>query len=196
MSSIIKPCSIRVPKGRSSASTRYSWTIQGALYNFKGIKNTGGSTTKEKLILTETFVDTATDTSAIQLSSTSIYLNSNTYVNGDILTASDRNLKENINYLDHYADYSNVFNYLKPAEFNYKNSNLTQFGFIAQDILESLPLLDKDKKYSLVVKNNDYYAVDYNSIIALNTLQIKYLTNKLSQLETAYNELLKKVEDK
>ena len=196
MSSIIKPCSIRVPKGRSSASTRYSWTIQGALYNFKGIKNTGGSTTKENLILTETFIDTATDTSAIQLKSASIYLNSNTYVNGDILTASDRNLKENINYLDYYADYSNIFNYLKPAEFNYKNSNLTQFGFIAQDILESLPLLNKDKKYSLVVKNNDYYAVDYNSIIALNTLQIKYLTNKLSQLETAYNELLKKVEDK
>ena len=89
-----------------------------------------------------------------------------------------------------------MFNYLKPVEFNYKNNNLTQFGFIAQDILEALPLLDETKKYSLVVKNNDYYAVDYNSIIALNTLQIKYLTNKLSQLETAYNELLKKVEDK
>ena len=208
MSSIMKPCSIRVPKGRSSASTRYSWTIQGALYNFKGIKNTGGSTTKENLILTETFIDTATDTSAIQLKSASIYLkgttylkgdthlNGTTYLNGTKLESSDRNLKENIKYLDSHADYLNVFNYLKPVEFNYKNNNLTQFGFIAQDILEALPLLDKTKKYSLVVKDNDYYAVDYNSIIALNTLQIKYLTNKLSQLETAYNELLKKAEDK
>ena len=161
-----------------------------------GIKNIGGSTIKETLTLTETFTDSVVGSSAIQLSSGSIYLNGTTYLNGIKLEGSDRNLKENIKYLDSHVDYLNVFNYLKPVEFNYKNNSLTQFGFIAQDILEALPLLDETKKYSLVVKNNDHYAVDYNSIIALNTLQIKYLTNKLSQLETAYNELLKKMETK
>ena len=207
-STVAKTVSVRVPKGHLTATTNYSWPIRGTRTNFMGIKNIGGSTIKETLTLTETFIDSVVGSSTIQLSSGHIYLNGDTdlngttnlngttYLNGTKLEGSDRNLKENIKYLDSHADYLNVFNYLKPVEFNYKNNNLTQFGFIAQDILEALPLLNETKQYSLAVKNNDYYAVDYNSIIALNTLQIKYLTNKLSQLETAYNELLKKVEDK
>lgn len=194
-STVAKTVSVRVPKDSLTATTNYSWAIRGTRTSFMGIKNIGGSTIKETLTLTETFTDVV-GSSAIQLSSGHIYLNGTTYLNGTKLEGSDRNLKENIKYLDSHADYLNVFNYLKPVEFNYKNNNLTQFGFIAQDILEALPLLDETKKYSLVVKDNDHYAVDYNSIIALNTLQIKYLTNKLSQLETAYNELLKKVETK
>ena len=192
-STIAKTVLVRVPKGSLTATTNYSWSIRGTRASFMGIKNIGGSTIKETLTLTETFTDSVVGSSAIQLSSGSIYLNGTTYLNGIKLEGSDRNLKENIKYLDSHVDYLNVFNYLKPVEFNYKNNNLTQFGFIAQDILEALPLLDETKKYSLVVKDNGHYAVDYNSIIALNTLQIKYLTNKLSQLETAYNELLKKV---
>ena len=195
-STVAKTILVRVPKGHLTATTNYSWPIRGTRTSFMGIKNIGGSTVKETLTFTETFTDSVVGSSAIQLSSTSIYLNGDTYLNGTKLEGSDRNLKENIKYLDSNADYLNVFNYLKPVEFNYKNNNLTQFGFIAQDILEALPLLNETKQYSLAVKNNGYYAVDYNSIIALNTLQIKYLTNKLSQLETAYNELLKKVEDK
>lgn len=82
-------------------------------------------------------------------------LSGNLICSGSIQQNSDANLKENIKYIDDYEEPITaslthdstgesvafkefIRDELKPATFNYKKSDLQSFGFIAQDIADSL----------------------------------------------------------
>lgn len=105
-----------------------------------------------------------------------------------INSASDKRLKNNISYINKESLYDDLFNELNPVTFKYNkeldpiNYNKIHFGFIAQDILNSEEK-NKYKDLALVYKDGDYYSLDKQEIIALNTWQIQKLKKKIEELE-------------
>lgn len=120
------------------------------------------------------------------------YLNSNA-----IATTSDRNAKNNIvsiNNNDQLSKYESLFDSLNPVSYKYnEDGTYTHFGFVAQDIEESLSELGMTGgDFGAVVKNNivddngeetENYYLRYNEFIALNTWQIQKLKTKIAELE-------------
>lgn len=116
----------------------------------------------------------------------------------DIITngsGSDERLKDNI--LELSEKYDIFFNSLKPKTFSFKpesnqgDPNLTHFGFIAQDVLESCQ--SNNIKLSLIY-NTDFYKLRYNEFIALNTWQIQKLKARVTELEQEIKEIKQKNE--
>lgn len=100
--------------------------------------------------------------------------------------ASDKNLKENINVMD--CNFDKFFDSLKPVSFNYKreamcgSSNEIHLGFVAQEVEESA--IANDCYSSAIVWKDDYYKINKQEFIALNTWQIQKLKKRASADET------------
>lgn len=129
------------------------------------------------------------------------------YAANATISTSDRNLKTNI------ADMSNtqeqLFNKLRPVTFEFINgsSGRTHYGFISQDVEDSLNELGlKGTDFAGFCKdmcvdesgveildesgNKTYdYALRYSEFIALNTYMIQKLQNKIIELEAEIAEL-------
>ena len=106
------------------------------------------------------------------------------YYWGNIVSnASDKKLKNNIEDID--EKYDEFYDNLKPKTFFYNKDvadDKKHIGFIAQDILESEKEINED--LSMVYKNpQDYYFLDREEIIALNTWQIQKLKERLNKQE-------------
>lgn len=105
--------------------------------------------------------------------------------------ASDKNLKENINIMD--CNFDKFFDSLKPVSFNYKreamcgSSNETHLGFIAQEVEEAA--ITNDCYSSAIVWKDDYYKLNKQEFIALNTWQIQKAKSRITELETTVAEL-------
>lgn len=120
---------------------------------------------------------------------------------------SDRSLKDNINFLINSDDkYENFFNALKPAHFNYNtvipngSTDAVHYGFVAQDILDS-EINNGIQTSSLVGtfqydKTHEYYYVQYEEIIPLNTWQIQKAKTRITELEARIEKLEKLLEQK
>ena len=113
----------------------------------------------------------------------------NTYCNNGAWTASDRNIKNSINY--EIDDYLAVFDRLRPVSYKFDDgtSNRTHIGFIAQDVEQAI--IDSGmttQDYACIAKylkeDETYgYSLRYEEFIALNTLKIKKLEERIAALE-------------
>ena len=104
------------------------------------------------------------------------------YYWGNIVrNASDKKLKNNIEDID--EKYDKFYDSLKPKTFFYNKDvadDKKHIGFIAQDVLKSEKEIDED--LSMVYKNpQDYYFLDKEEIVALNTWQIQKLKERLNK---------------
>ena len=118
------------------------------------------------------------------------------YADTAAINTSDRTQKNSISY--DIDDYEVVFDELKPVKYKFNNgdSNRYHTGFIAQDIEDSLEKLGmstldlaafiKSPYYSDEGEFEGYnYALRYEELIALNTLKIKKLEERIRALEGA-----------
>lgn len=111
---------------------------------------------------------------------------------------SDQKLKNNINNLN--DDYENFFNKLMPVSFYYNSSHRPydydklHFGFIAQDIIKAFG--ECDLKDLSLVYNGNYYKVDKQEVIALNTWQIQKAKARITELEERVAQLEELIKEK
>lgn len=111
-----------------------------------------------------------------------------------LVSASDKRLKNSIEYIVSHNNLDAFFNSLKPCTYYYKNgyalgdTSKLHIGFIAQDIQESVNNFDI-QKFSGLSENfrEDYFGLNYQEFIALNTWQIQRCKKKITELE---NEIL------
>ena len=145
------------------------------------------------------------------LGTANLYWNAIYSKNGTIST-SDRNAKENIEYMD---DKETFFNSLKPCTFKFKNGDRTHFGFISQDVEEALKengmtAFDfagfcKDLKMETFINDDGeeeerivldeigeeqyIYSLRYSEFIALNTHMIQKANKKIEQQQKEIDDL-------
>jgi len=91
----------------------------------------------------------------------------------DFILSSDRRLKEDIKPLEIGIDG------LKPVSFRFKDGGELQYGFIAQDMLETHPELVTGTGEVDEDGNINYYSIKTNSIIALLVKEVQELKKKL-----------------
>ena len=146
-----------------------------------------------------------------KLGTASLYWNAIYSKNGAIST-SDKNAKENIEYMD---DKETFFNSLKPCTFKFKNGDRTHFGFISQDVEEALKengmtAFDfagfcKDLKMETFINDDGEeeerivlddmgeeqytYSLRYSEFIALNTHMIQKANKKIEQQQKEIDDL-------
>ena len=146
-----------------------------------------------------------------KLGTASLYWNAIYSKNGAIST-SDKNAKENIEYMD---DKETFFNSLKPCTFKFKNGDRTHFGFISQDVEEALKengmtAFDfagfcKDLKMETFINDDGEeeerivldemgdeqytYSLRYSEFIALNTHMIQKAYKKIEQQQKEIDDL-------
>ena len=87
-------------------------------------------------------------------------------------TASDARLKTNIRNIDSSLE---VINQLQGVSFDWKESNETKIGMIADDVEKIIPLAVKKTSDGL-------RAIDYNAVIAHLVEAVKTLSSKVNQL--------------
>lgn len=114
-------------------------------------------------------------------------------------SASDKRLKENINY-NRLKDYSKIFLNLKPVEFSYKKlgTNKKFLGFIAQDI-EKL-LLDNNLQSRGIVdeiqlQDGNYLTLNYDSLFTLTTYMLQEAYKEINQLKQEIQEIKEKTNE-
>ena len=119
----------------------------------------------------------------------------NLYTTSPAINGSDRRLKHDIAYS--IDDYETLFDNLRPVKFKFNDgtSNRYHMGFISQDVEAAIedsgmtsldfagfiksPQVDEDG-----VATGEYnYALRYGEFIALNTLKIKKLEQRIASLE-------------
>ena len=141
----------------------------------------------------------------------------NIYSKDGNVQQSDRNLKDNIVYMDDKIE--DFFNSLKPCTFKFKNGVRTHFGFISQEVEQSLidnnmTALDfagfcKDLKEKEVVDENGQYkselcfdedgnaeyaySLRYSEFISLNTHMIQQANKKIEEQQKEIDELKQSV---
>lgn len=109
---------------------------------------------------------------------------------GSVQTSSDRRLKVNIRDIE--SPLIKIEN-LIPKKFTWNNIDMPltdigdAYGFIAQEVQETLPELVKNVGNTAVFDN--LLSLDYQSLIAINTAAIKELLNKIEELEERIFEL-------
>ena len=115
------------------------------------------------------------------------------YARAGSINTSDRNQKQNIKHMDDMQE--KLFNALKPVTFEFidGNSGRTHYGFISQDVEESLMnigLTGMDFagfcKDSYLDENNNIitkYALRYTEFIPLNTYMIQKLQTENKELK-------------
>ena len=113
-----------------------------------------------------------------------------------LVTASDRRLKNSIEYIVSHNNLDAFFNSLKPCTYFYKNGyalgdvNELHIGFVAQDIQESANNFDI-QKFSGLSENfrEGCLGLNYHEFIALNTWQIQRCKKRIVDLENTVAEL-------
>lgn len=108
--------------------------------------------------------------------------------NGSINTSSDRRKKHDISY--DISDFETLYSKLRPAKFIYNGGQKSSWsiGFIAQDIVKSLPVARSG--FSLVSKNaSGYYGIAYTEIAVLNVYMIHKLQKQVAELKRQVDEL-------
>jgi hypothetical protein len=108
------------------------------------------------------------------------------YTNGALVTSS-REIKKDIYSLDNSYNSIDVIEKLQPSFFRYKdNEKELNIGFIAEDLLDSLP-------ESVKTSNSIYYDkklyLDTTAILAVVTQAVKDLHTKIKELEYKINSL-------
>ena len=107
--------------------------------------------------------------------------------------SSDRNLKNSIRAVP--AEIDLLYDKIKPVsyKFNDGTSDRTHFGFIAQDIQQSLADLSIDTKdfapLCIPKETDAYMSVRYTEFIPLNTAQIQALKKRVAEQEARIQEL-------
>ena len=110
------------------------------------------------------------------------------YNNDGVITSSDRNKKENINY--DLSKYDGFIKELRPVSYKFKDGHRSHIGFISQDIEESLLNNDIDSEdFAGFIKEYDEYSngysygLRYSEFIALQQWQIQKLEARIQTLE-------------
>ena len=102
------------------------------------------------------------------------------YADGELLTSSDRRLKNSISY--DLADAEKMFMELKPCSFAYNKDkkSKTHWGFIAQDFIEAATAAGMNSGTLAALGCSDgMYALSYGSFAALNTHMIQKIIKAL-----------------
>ena len=101
----------------------------------------------------------------------------------DITVGSDRGIKNSIDY--DMEKYEEMFSGLRPCGYKYNSQNGggKHLGFIAQEVDAVAP-----SGFGGVAKG-EYYSLDYNSFIALNTHMIQKLMKRVDELENKLEAL-------
>jgi hypothetical protein len=113
--------------------------------------------------------------------------------------SSDRNLKNSITSLT--ADLDTLYDTIKPVsyKFNDGSSGRRHFGFIAQDLQQSLKELNIDTKefapLCIPKSKEDYMSVRYTEFIPLNTDQIQKLKKRVAEQDARIAELEKAIKE-
>jgi hypothetical protein len=112
-----------------------------------------------------------------------VYIPGDLYVDGNIISPSDINLKQNISLIN--EDKTNKLMNLKTKEFTFKNDSKKQihYGFIAQDFEVEYPELVFTKPDTSL---NNIKAINYLEIIPL-------LVNKIQLMQKEIDELKDKI---
>ena len=125
------------------------------------------------------------------------------YAKTGSISSSDRNMKQDIVYMGDIQE--KFFNLLKPVTFKFieNRSGRTHYGFISQDIEESLTNLGLTGvdfagfcKDSYIDENNEVvtsYSLRYTEFIALNTYMIQKLQEENRKLEERVGSLENKL---
>lgn len=125
------------------------------------------------------------------------YLNGTAVINGvlkvkePIEIYSDRRLKKNIFNLNNFNNIDKFYDNLIPSIYSFINDEKQYFGFIAQDIKNSLKDLNGDFNIISIPQDleNDFYGLKYEEFIALNTDQIQKLKKRVTEQDEQIKEL-------
>jgi hypothetical protein len=109
-----------------------------------------------------------------------VYIPGNLYVDGNIISPSDINLKQNISLID--EDKTNKLMNLQTKEFTFKDDSSKQihYGFIAQEFEVEYPelvFIKPDKKL------NNIKAINYLEIIPLLVDKIQLMQKEIDDLK-------------
>ena len=129
-----------------------------------------GSTTTNAITITNSTASTSSTTGALKVTG-GIGCQDDIFAGGDISSASDARLKDNIEPLLNSLNLVQKLNGV-----SYDKDGARSIGLIAQEVLEILPE---------VVKGNeeDYYSIVYGNIVAVLIEAVKELTLRIEQLE-------------
>ena len=120
------------------------------------------------------------------------YANGNTEsITGSYGTISDRNLKENINYLtdDQKTGQVDDIKNLRFAKYNLKGDDRTQLGVIAQDVEQTSPgLVSKSVRDGVEVRSVKQSIIHQKAVVALQVAlqKIEDLEARIQVLESKY----------
>lgn len=203
-----------------------STSSYNCLYNYNSIGTTAatfqinvgvGGTSASSVTLASHF---RPSTNNVMSCGTSGFLWTQVFAKTTTISSSDRNVKKDFRTFDSNENYEKFFMDLKPMVFKYIDgtSNRDHFGYISQDVEESLYKYGFDDKSfagfckNLRVKevetedgkieeipvldengNKQYdYALRYSEFISLNTHMIQKLYKKIELLEAEIEELKSK----
>lgn len=113
--------------------------------------------------------------------------------------SSDRNLKNSIQELS--PDLDSLYDAIKPVsyKFNDGTSDRRHFGFIAQDLQQSLANLNIDTKdfapLCIPQEEKAFMSVRYTEFIPLNTAQIQKLKKRVTEQDARIAELEKAIKE-
>lgn len=176
------------------------------VYILTGQNTSGGALAGLAIHSSSVYVPNEGNDGIINLGSSSRKWNQLYAANGTIAT-SDKKVKTNINNMSETQE--QLFNKLQPVTFEFKNgsSGRTHYGFISQDVENSLTELKltgkdfagfcKDLKVddnnNVVLDENGQavydYSLRYSEFIALNTHMIQKLQNEIAELKAEIQEL-------
>ncbi len=149
----------------------------------------------------------ASDSTAMRVSTNlipktinNLYLGNSTYrwaglwVNGGLVTSSDKRLKKNIKSIDQADEFIFALN---PVQYKLKNGKRNHFGFIAQDVKKTLDQLDMDSGIFVdpTIKpdwnvnkpgenrRNHYLALRYEEFIPPMVSVLQSINKRLNELE-------------
>ena len=186
---------LAIPKGQNTASTTVSMSSSSSSPVYYGIS---ASTSSYASIGTDVLKYTRYYTTNAATYTPKITANGDLTVEGNVYgdafyASSDRELKTNIEPINLDYNLDKFYRQLQPVKFNFKTDlNAQHFGFIAQDLNDTLSIISTDNTaYSIVTKDGKtgYYKVNYNEMVALNAAQIKNIMNYIKDLQSQYEAL-------
>ena len=109
------------------------------------------------------------------------------YATNNVIQTSDKRLKKDIDTIDSGLE---LLWSLKPVQFRWKDGQRLHYGFIAQDLKKSIKDVGietigafVDSAVTESIGKESRYGIRYNELIALNTLGIQNLKQRLDDLE-------------
>ena len=143
------------------------------LWSSADITITDDTTTNATYYLSLTTASTGSINSA-NVSTSKLFFNPSTglLTSTDYNSASDRNLKTNINNL---SETIGILQQLQGVSFNWKDSGVKSFGLIAQDVEQIIP--------EIVTEHEGTKGINYINIIAFLIEAVKDLQSQIDQLK-------------